>query len=85
MTLEGMTKMPKYKVTVDFFFMLLIMPSKKTTLLEESHLKMSSVITILLLAVLKIPKTEVLTGNGLLTSVLSGRVSCSSSGDRRVH
>ncbi len=36
-----MTKMPKYKVTVDFFFMLLIMPSKKTTLLEESHLQMS--------------------------------------------
>jgi len=30
------------------------------------------------------PKTEVHTDNGLPPSVLSGRVSCSSSGDRRV-
>ncbi len=38
----------------------------------------------LLLAMVKEPKTEVHTDNGLPLSVLSGRVSHSSSGDRRV-
>ncbi len=54
----------------------------KNALLEEFHLQMLSVS--LLLAVVKMPKTEVHTDNGLPPSVLSGRVNCSSSGDIRV-
>jgi hypothetical protein len=64
-----------------FFFTLFI----KTTLLEEFQLQISSVISLYLpLAMVKKLKSEMCANNGLPPSVLSGRVSRSSSGDRRV-